>query len=96
MRVLILANIDMGLYKFRRELLEELVKENEVFFCVPAGEFVESIKRIGCKFVPCTLIERHGTNPIKELKLISFYKKTLKDIKPDIVFTYTIKCNAIM
>ena len=94
MRVLILANIDMGLYKFRRELLEELVKENEVFFCVPAGEFVESIKRIGCKFVPCTLIERHGTNPIKELKLISFYKKTLKDIKPDIVFTYTIKCNA--
>ncbi len=33
MRVLILANIDMGLYKFRRELLEELVKENEVYFC---------------------------------------------------------------
>lgn len=40
MRVLILANIDMGLYKFRRELLEELVKENEVYFCVPDGEFV--------------------------------------------------------
>ena len=94
MRILILANIDMGLYKFRRELLEELVKENEVYFCVPDGEFVESIKEIGCEFVPCTLIERHGTNPIKELKLISFYKKTLKDIKPDIVFTYTIKCNA--
>lgn len=94
MRVLILANIDMGLYKFRRELLEELVKENEVFFCVPDGEFVESIKRIGCKFVPCTLMKRHETNPIQELKLIRFYKKTLKNIKPDIVFTYTIKCNA--
>ena len=94
MRVLILANIDMGLYKFRRELLEELVKKNEVFFCVPDGEFVGSIKEIGCRFVPCAVMERHGTNPIKELKLISFYKKTLKDIKPDIVFTYTIKCNA--
>lgn len=94
MRVLILANIDMGLYKFRRELLEELVKENEVYFCVPDGEFVESIKEIGCKFVPCTLMNRHGTNPIQELKLISFYKKVLREIKPDIVFTYTIKCNA--
>lgn len=94
MRVLILANIDMGLYKFRRELLEELVKENEVYFCVPEGEFVESIKEIGCKFVPCTLMNRHGTNPIQELKLISFYKKVLREIKPDIVFTYTIKCNA--
>lgn len=94
MRVLILANIDMGLYKFRRELLEELVKENDVYFCVPDGEFVESIKEIGCKFVPCTLMNRHGTNPIQELKLISFYKKVLREIKPDIVFTYTIKCNA--
>ena len=94
MRVLILANIDMGLYKFRRELLEELVKENEVYFCVPDGEFVEPIKQLGCKFVPCTLMDRHGTNPVKELKLISFYKKILRDIKPDIVFTYTIKPNA--
>ena len=94
MRVLILGNNDGGLYKFRCELLEELVKENEVYFCVPDGKFIESIKEIGCRFVPCTLIERHGINPIKELKLINFYKKILKNIKPDIVFTYTIKCNA--
>ncbi len=94
MHVLILANNDMGLYKFRRELLEELVKENEVYFCVPDGEFVESIKEIGCKYVPCTLMDRHGTNPIKEIKLISFYKRILRDIRPDIVFTYTIKPNA--
>lgn len=94
MRVLILANIGLGLYKFRKELLEELVKENEVFFCIPNDEFVEPIKAIGCKFVDNPLLDRHGTNPVKELKLISFYKKVLRDIKPDIVFTYTIKPNA--
>ncbi|MBO4864818.1 MAG: glycosyltransferase family 4 protein [Eubacterium sp.] len=94
MRILILANIDIGLYKFRRELLEEIVKENEVFFCVPYGDFVHIIKKLGCKFVPCNLMDRHGTNPIQELKLISFYKKVLREIKPDIVFTYTIKSNA--
>ena len=94
MRVLILANNDMGLYKFRCELLEELVKNNEVYFCVPNGEFVEQIKKIGCEFIPCNLMERRGTNPVQDMKLLSFYNKVLKDNKPDIVFTYTIKCNA--
>ena len=47
MKILILANFDMGLYKFRKELLEELVKEHEVYFCVPDGEYVDLIKNIG-------------------------------------------------
>ena len=47
MRVLILANIGLGLYKFRKELLEELAKENEVFFCIPNDEFVDPIKKLG-------------------------------------------------
>ena len=94
MRVLVLANIGLGLFKFRRELLEELVKENEVFFCIPADEFVEPLKAIGCKFIDNPLLDRHGTNPIKDLRLINFYKRILRDIKPDIVFTYTIKPNA--
>lgn len=93
MKVMILANNDMGLYKFRRELLEELVKDNEVYFCVPNGEFVSLICDIGCKYVPCNLIDRHGTNPVKDLKLIHFYHKTIKKVKPNIVFTYTIKPN---
>ena len=94
MRVLILANIGLGLYKFRRELLEELAKQNEVFFCIPNDEFVDPIKKLGCQFIDNPLLDRHGTNPITELKLISFYKKVLRDVKPDIVFTYTIKPNA--
>lgn len=94
MRVLILANIGLGLYKFRRELLEELAEDNEVFFCIPNDEFVDPIKKLGCQFIDNPLLDRHGTNPIKELKLISFYKKVLRDVKPDIVFTYTIKPNA--
>ena len=61
----------------RRELLEELVKENEVFFCIPNDEFVVPIKAIGCHFIDNSLLDRHGTNPIQELKLISFYKKVL-------------------
>ena len=93
MRILILAYIGIGLYKFRRELLEELTKENEVFFCIPHDEYVEQIKEIGCKYIPCYSMDRRGTNPIKDYKLFKEYCSILKKTRPDVVFTYTIKPN---
>lgn len=93
MKILILANNDVGLYKFRKELIVEFLKEHEVFICLPDGKFVRELVTMGCEFVPCNILDRHGTNPIKELRLFSWYKKVLKDYKPDIVFTYTIKPN---
>ncbi len=93
MRILILANNDVGLYKFRKELIEALIKENEVYINLPDGKYVENLVSIGCKYIACELLDRHGTNPVKELRLISYYNRLLKELKPDIVFTYTIKCN---
>ena len=93
MKVMILANSDTGLYKFRRELLEELVKSHQVSICLPNGDFVPEMKTLGCKFIQCDYLERRGKNPLKEAKLISFYKEVLKRENPDIVFTYTIKPN---
>lgn len=93
MKVMIFANNDIGLYKFRKELIEALVLNNEVYICLPYGEYIEELKNLGTKFVPCEYLDRHGTNPVKELKLLSWYKKTLKEYKPDIAFTYTIKPN---
>lgn len=93
MRVLILTNNDIGLYKFRRELLEELIKKNKVFICLPDGEFIQKLKKIGCRFVNCTLMDRRGTNPLMDLRLLEFYRRVIKKARPDIVFTYTIKPN---
>lgn len=93
MRVLILANNDVGLFKFRRELLEKLIKNNSVFICLPDGEFISDLEKLGCKFVDCMLMDRHGINPMTELKLIQFYRQLINEVKPDIVFTYTIKPN---
>ncbi len=94
MKVLILANNCGGLISFRRELLEELVSNNiDVYCCTPAGNASQTVKDIGCQFIPIEM-DRHGTNPLKELQLIRFYKNIIRNVKPDIVFTYTIKCNA--
>lgn len=94
MKIMILANNDAGLYKFRLELLEELIKNYEVLICLPYGDYVKEMEELGCKYIPCNYLERQGTNPIKDLKLLSYYKRILQQYKPDIVFTYTIKPNS--
>lgn len=88
--ILILANNDMGLYKFRKELIETLLKEYRVVISLPEGPFVENLKQMGCEFVE-TQFERRGTNPVQDLDLFLYYKKLLKSIRPDLVLTYTIK-----
>lgn len=103
MRVLILANNDVGLYKFRKELLEELLhpgsyiegrmaKPCMVYIALPDGEFVSEFKNMGCKFIN-TPIDRRGVNPVTDLKLMAMYRTILKKVNPDIVFGYTIKPN---
>ena len=92
-RVLLLANNDVGLYKFRLEVIEKMLSEgNEVFISLPNGSFVDELVKKGCTFIE-TEFNRHGTNPFKELALLGKYKKILSDVKPDIVLTYTIKPN---
>lgn len=93
MRVMILANNDVGLYKFRKELIEKLLEDHEVYICLPDGDFIPKLCSMGARFISCDLLDRHGTNPAKELRLIAYYRNLLKKIKPDIVFTYTIKPN---
>lgn len=92
MKILILANNDVGLYKFRKELLEALLAENEVHISLPYGNFVDDMTAMGCIYHNFEF-NRHGTNPIKELLQISYYKKLIKQVKPDVVLTYTIKPN---
>lgn len=92
MKVMILANFDVGLYQFRKELIEELLKDNEVIISLPYGELVDPLKEMGCKFID-TPMERRGMNPVKDIRLYKEYKKLLKAQKPDLVITYTIKPN---
>jgi glycosyltransferase involved in cell wall biosynthesis len=92
-RILVLANFGMGLYKFRKELLEELIRKNyEVYISLPHDEYVPKFESLGCKFVE-TNLDRRGTNPISDIKLLFDYLKIIKRIKPDVVLSYTIKPN---
>ena len=90
--VLILANSSGGLYDFRNELVLELLKEHKVYVSVPDETAVDKLSAEGCKVIH-TDINRRGMNPIQDLGLFKSYWKLLKEIKPDVVLTYTIKPN---
>lgn len=92
MRILFLANDDEGLYKFRKELIQTLLEDNEVFISLPYGPYVDDLIQMGCQYIK-TEFNRKGTNPIKDIKLISLYKKIINDVKPNTVLTYTVKPN---
>lgn len=92
-KILFLANHFICLYTNRTELITKLVKEGyEVFLSLPKSEENKFYLDIGCKVIE-TEIDRRGVNPIKDLKLIKQYKKIIKTVSPDIIFSYTIKPN---
>lgn len=94
MIVLILTNHQLGLYKFRRELLERLVQEkHKVYVSVPSGEFTEELQSIGVKIIDNIFLDRRGTNPLHDLWLLNYYKSIIRKINPDVILTYTIKPN---
>ncbi|MBQ7290376.1 MAG: glycosyltransferase family 4 protein [Clostridia bacterium] len=92
-KILFLVNHDVVIYNFRLELVERLLVDGHtVVISSPYGERIEDLKKLGCEYKEIE-ISRHGMNPVKEMALISAYKKLLKEVKPDIVFAYTIKPN---
>lgn len=92
MKILILANFDVGLFQFRRELIEALLKEHEVLLSLPDGDLVRPLEAMGCQFID-TPLDRRGVNPVTDLKLFARYWKLLRQEKPDLVIIYTIKPN---
>lgn len=92
-KILILANNDIGLYNFRKELLYGLIKKGYyVYIALPYGDRIEELKDLGCTFIE-TKVDRRGLNPIEDFLLFLTYLKLFAIIKPDILISYTIKPN---
>lgn len=91
--ILILVNHEIVIYNFRKELVERLLEDgHRVIISSPSGEKIEKLVEIGSEHDE-VYINRHGSNPLEEFKLLSHYRKLMKKYQPDIVFGYTIKPN---
>lgn len=93
MKILILANNSLVIYKFKKELLKELIAQgHNISISLPDQEFAPQLTELGCELIK-TEIDRRGINIFKDMRLYRAYKKMIKRLKPDMILTYTIKPN---
>ena len=92
-KILILSNHFVTLYSFRRELIKKLIDVgDDVYLSLPKSEENQFFKDMGCKIID-TAVDRRGINPIKDFGLVCNYIKIMRELKPDLVLSYTIKPN---
>ena len=91
-KILIITNHSYMLYRFRLELIQELMKTHEVVLSMPFVGHEDDFKALGIRCIE-TDVDRRGINPKTDLKLFSTYRKLLKAEQPDMVITYSIKPN---
>ena len=91
-KLLILANNSLGLYRFRADLIRTLGQTYTVYASTPRNDHFDDLASIGCHVIE-TGIDRRGLNPIRDLRLLRTYRRLIREIRPDLVITYTIKCN---
>lgn len=80
------------LWQFRRELIQELMKEYSVVISTPFVGHEDDFARLGCRMIE-TPVDRRGINPVTDMKLYRTYVELLKKETPDMVLTYSIKPN---
>ena len=90
--ILILANHSGGLYDFRKDLIAELKKHANVTVAVPHNDRWAELLNLVNRVIELS-VDRRGMNPLHDSKLFHQYRTMLKEVKPDLVLTYTIKPN---
>lgn len=88
-----LSHLDLNLYLFRKPIIQELIKKGyKIYAICPYGDKNKELKDIGCKVVNYE-IDRKGLNPFNEKKSIDNIYNAIKDLKIDILHTFTAKPN---
>ncbi len=93
MRVVILYNTSWYVYLLRRNLIAALRSAGcTVTVIAPRDAYTERVKKLGVDHVHLPL-HPSSTNPLDELRTIRSLYGILRDLRPDAVLSYTIKCN---
>ena len=91
--VALLTNNDDDVYCFRKELIEGLIAEGyEMLISCPDGPKFELMRDIPFIYDNPD-IDRRGTNPIADAKLMYHYWRLFRKHRPAVVLTYTAKPN---
>ncbi len=90
-KIMIISPKNRTIYNFRGDLIKELISDgHEVLVTGPNYIDLTKIKKLGARFfwVP---LNKNGINPISDYRYMKRLTRLLKQEKPDIVLSYTVK-----
>lgn len=91
--ILIITNHSFMFWQFRRELVMEMLRRgHQVTIACPFGDRIEDLRSLGCALIH-TPLDRRSISLRKEHSLYRQYKQIIRQVKPDVVITYSIKPN---
>lgn len=92
-KILLIDLLSKHILTFRKKLIEKLQRENyDITVIVFDDIYKKEIEAQGIKFY-CLKDDNRGLNFFKILTLKHRYYKIIKDVKPDVVFTFMLKPN---
>lgn len=92
-KILILTNYLYGTLRFQTELIQKLGSKYEVVICGPKSEYQTELNKLGVKRYYELPINRRGKNIFEDLFLIFNYIKLIRNVRPNLVLSYSIKPN---
>ncbi|MGU7769866.1 glycosyltransferase family 4 protein [Burkholderia sp. MR1-5-21] len=92
-RIALVANTTWSIYTYRLGLVSMLLENGaEVVVMAPHDDTVATLESMGCRHLPLRISPK-GTNPINDLRTMQQLRLYYEDLRPHLVFHYTIKPN---
>lgn len=92
-RILLVANTAWSLANFRSGLIRALMDDgHEIVALAPRDAGTPSLEALGCRTLDIE-IDNKGTSPFRDAVLYASFLRIFRKERPDIVLSYTIKCN---
>jgi len=93
MKIIIIGTVASSFYGFRADLIKALLKKEHTVYAFTSdysAEDIDKIKSLGA--IPITYkLNRGGLNPLNDLKSTYLLSKKIKELSPDLVFSYFSK-----
>lgn len=92
-KIVLIGNTAGTLLNFRKELIVKLVDQGHIVYCIVSDYTLEtkaSVEKLGAIPIEYTLNSK-GINPIADIKATIKLSHILKNLQPDVVFSYFVK-----
>ncbi len=90
-KIAIVSHYSPSLINFRGDLIRAMVDLGHEVICLgPEAGFEQPLQELGARYRQISL-NRTGLNPLQDLGTLFSLKKAFEEMRPDMVFSYTVK-----